>query len=721
MNEEFNTKEYVISDDNEIEEITEEDYKEDLTSFEQDVVPHEDNPLELIKERDQEKELEQKKKEKKSFKEKWNNYSKKKKAFIIILGLLIIVLVVVGIIFFIKEDELEEKKKDDPVVVIEKDNYRYENGSLILLDSDDNEIGKYECENKSENNCRIAYQNNEDDFDEEKYIYEDGSELKFITPIINNTYAFIYDSSKEENGMVFLYDLSKNEVTEKYNSVKYYKIEDTEYLIIENDESNYGLFKVNEEGLQQLIDFKYDYLGIKKDEMISMSYLVALKDNKYLIVDENGKEVSKKIGDKIKSFNNKYIVVEDINGIYKVTDYRNNNLLKEEYNYIILQENYLVAVKDTNKVVIIDYNETNLQNKEITIPNTYYNKTYIYDENNKPVSTEEAFWIINNDSSVTIEYYKNETDVESNVVNIYEGLVSKNYEYISYFDGILYIYDDEAKTNLIGSYKCTNKNNVNSIDSIYDNCYLAKESSFSDNELSNSNKNLGYLPVINKRFIFINDTLDKNNLNIVLYDLQENKTLGSYLSVDAGIYDGSTTLSFVTNSNLSVIGKSSRKNKFGVINITKDNVSGLLDMKYDSIERIGDYFQVENAGGTYQLYDKTGEKVTEAVGNKIVNYTNGYIKTKEGEKYSIYSFDVESNSKKNLNYVDLKNNFFVTIDANKNLKIYEYSDFETVVGEFALEAEGISYTYINTIKGSSGYSIEVADQNSEKITIPLGE
>ena len=53
--------------------------------------------------------------------------------------------------------------------------------------------------------------------------------------------------------------------------------------------------------------------------------------------------------------------------------------------------------------------------------------------------------------------------------------------------------------------------------------------------------------------------------------------------------------------------------------------------------------------------------------------------------------------------------------------VYEYSDFETVVGEFALEAEGISYTYISAIKGSSGYSIEIADQNGEKVTIPLGE
>ena len=143
-------------------------------------------------------------------------------------------------------------------------------------------------------------------------------------------------------------------------------------------------------------------------------------------------------------------------------------------------------------------------------------------------------------------------------------------------------------------------------------------------------------------------------------------------------------------------------------------------MKYDSIERIGDYFEVQNNGGTYQLYDQSGEKVTQPVGNKIVSYVDGYIKTKEGEKHSIYSFDIESDSKKGLDYVDLKNNFFVIIDDNKTLKIYEYSNFENAVGEFILQTAETTYKYINAIKSSSGYSVEVIDQNGEKTTIPLG-
>lgn len=716
MDKDFETKEYVIPDENEIIEITEEEYEEDFTSFEQDVKPNEEDPLELMEERNQEKELEKQKKEKRSLKEKWNNLSKKKKALIIIVSILFITLIVVGLIFFLKDEETEEKKKEEPSIVIEKDNYRYENGSLVLLDKDDQEIGRYECKNKDEEKCRVAYQNNEDTFDEEMYVYEDGTELKLVTPIINNTYAFIFDNKDSEEGMVHFYDLTKNEVVENYSSVKYYKVNDTEYLIIENDESQFGLFEVTETELKQLIDFKYDYLGIKKNEFQELNKLVAIKDGKYLIVDSNGKEVSKKIGYPVKSFNDKYIVVEN-DGIYNIVDYRNNKVFNNEYNYIILQENYVIAIKEANKVVVLDYNETSLQNNEIKIPNEYYNKTYIYDENNQHIETKESFWILTNDNSVTIEYYKNETDVESNIVNIYEGLVSQNYEYISYFDGKLYIYDDEAKTNLLGSYKCINKNTINSIDSVYENCYLAKESSFSDNELTSPSNTLGYLPVINKRYIFINDTLDKNSNNIVLYDLQENKTLGSYYSIDAGIYDGKATLSFVNGSDLDVIGKSTRKNKFGVISITKDNVSSILPMDYESLERIGDYFLVESAE-TYQLYNENGEALTEKIGSKIINYVDGYVKTKKVsgdiEKYSVYSFDSKQ-SVNDLDYVELQKNFFVTIDSEKKLSVYNYSDFENAcIASYPLETEEYKYSYVRI---TNDYDIVVTDESGLQQTI----
>lgn len=715
MNNEFDTKEYIFTnDDNEIIEITEDDYKEDLTSFEQEVIPHDNDPLELMEERVQEKEL-AKKKDKNNFKKKWGKYSNKKKALIIIVCVLLLLGLAVGIYHFMKPDDEVEKEKEEQTPIIEKDNYKYENGTLILLDKEDNEIGKYECKNKDENKCRVAYQNNEDNFDEEKYIYENGEKLKFVLPIINNTYAFIYDDSKESNGMIFFYDITKKEVVENYNSIKYYNINDAEYLVIENDESKYGLFQLKEDKLEKLIDYKYDYIGIKENEMIDLSYIVVKKDGKYLVADKNGKEISKKISNNIKSFNKKYIVTED-NGDYTISDYRNNKIVKNTYNYIILQENYFVGVKENTKVVVMDYNEKILQNNEIIIPNEYYNKTYIYDTNNNLIDTKEAFWVLPNNESVTIEYYKNDNDVESKVIYIYEGLVSQNYDYISYYEGVLYIYDDENKNTLLGTYSCSNKNNINNLDSIYENCYIAMESNFSANEMANSNKNLGYLPVINKRFIFINDTIDKNSQNIILYDLKDKKALGTYLSIDAGLYDGKTSLSFLNNSNLKVIGKSARKNKFGVISITNNEVTSVLSMDYDSLERIGEYFEVENAGGTYQLYNYNGEAITEPVGNKIINYVNGYIKTTEGDNYSIYSFDLKQ-SKKDLNYLELKSKFFVTIDEAKKISIYNYSDFSTpIVDSYPLETEEYKYTYQYT---SEDYGVVVIDEKGEKVTLSL--
>ncbi|MEG1150405.1 MAG: hypothetical protein RSE17_03860, partial [Bacilli bacterium] len=87
------------------------------------------------------------KKEKKVKKEsKWSKFSKKKKIIIISIIVFLILLIsgVLLYIFVFKKDEVIEEK---PNVIVEKDNYRYENGTLVLLDND-KEIGTYECKNK---------------------------------------------------------------------------------------------------------------------------------------------------------------------------------------------------------------------------------------------------------------------------------------------------------------------------------------------------------------------------------------------------------------------------------------------------------------------------------------------------------------------------------------------------------------------------------------------
>ena len=63
--------------------------------------------------------------------------------------LLILAFLVIGISFLVKGNkELEIKGPEDPKIVIENKNYRYEDGNLVLLNKNEQEIGKYECRNK---------------------------------------------------------------------------------------------------------------------------------------------------------------------------------------------------------------------------------------------------------------------------------------------------------------------------------------------------------------------------------------------------------------------------------------------------------------------------------------------------------------------------------------------------------------------------------------------
>ena len=128
------------------------------------------------------------KKEKKP--SKWSKLDRKKK-IIIIVSIVIVLLVIVGVILYFlvfKKDNTVDKHKD-PVVIIEKDNYRYEDGKLIFIDKDKNELGSYTCENKSENLCYVANYSNEDSFDSFKRVYESGLTINNRTDIIiNNQY-----------------------------------------------------------------------------------------------------------------------------------------------------------------------------------------------------------------------------------------------------------------------------------------------------------------------------------------------------------------------------------------------------------------------------------------------------------------------------------------------------------------------------------------------------
>ena len=135
-------------------------------------------------------------KKKKSLKDKIKDLSKKQKITLIVIGILVL-LMIIGIVLFFVLNKDEEEIKPQEVVIVEKDNYRYENGKLIFLDSNEEEIGSYECADKDLEKCYVAKINLENDtFDRVKSVYENGEELEKNSKIYYDNYVFVYDEEK---------------------------------------------------------------------------------------------------------------------------------------------------------------------------------------------------------------------------------------------------------------------------------------------------------------------------------------------------------------------------------------------------------------------------------------------------------------------------------------------------------------------------------------------
>ena len=126
------------------------------------------------------------KKQNKKKSSKWSKLSKKTKIIIIVSIVLIVLLIIAILLYFLVFKKSDDNKKpDEPLVIVEKDNYRYEDGLLIFVDNNKKDLGSYECKNKNENLCYVAYFSNEDDFDTFKRVYESGLSVNIRSDIFN--------------------------------------------------------------------------------------------------------------------------------------------------------------------------------------------------------------------------------------------------------------------------------------------------------------------------------------------------------------------------------------------------------------------------------------------------------------------------------------------------------------------------------------------------------
>lgn len=586
----------------------------------------------------------------------------------IIAGIIILIAIIIGGIVIV----INSKKKVNPVtpndeVIVIKDNYTYKDGTLIFEDDNHNELGQYECTNKDQNLCYVAYLNNsEDPFMVTKNIYEDGSSVPVRSQIYFNKYVFIYDQATTTSNIIYLYDMLNKEVKQEYTAIKSYNISKDNYLIVKNKNNKYGLINLTNNEIKQVIDFNYDFLGIipKDDD----KYLVATNSKGSYLISYANEYITKALKGTIIDYNDTYLVVKT-NNKYSINDY-NAEEYNKNYDYISLINNDYVAVVSNNMLYIRGYGDNKYNEVGYSLNNSNYALENIYKADNTKISSSYAYKVSINDTNATIKIYSTSGETEQ-ALSLVDGNISATKTYYSYFDGILYFYSDEAKNNLLGSYTCTNKNS-DSTD--FNSCYPAFDTTFHDTYTYPAATKHAMIPIFNKRFVFVYDApalVNDSNIEIKLYDLSVSKVLGTYKAVDTNTENNNGVLSLKDTSSQNVIAKN-RSNKFGMINITSNNVTSVYEFSYNAME----YFTtkdtlVQNADNTWKLLYSKNTGSSNYPG-KIMTYNDKYFVIKiDGQDY-IYD-NSGSKISAGYNYISLINtSYYAAVNSNNTLDIYNY-------------------------------------------------
>ena len=652
--------------------VSKETIDEDLTfglSGEDAVALQKEEPELLEEEQKGKKKKKKENKPKRKFREVWKEFSKKKKAIIILIPILLILVIVGVVLFFVLRKEEEVKPEpDEPEVIVEMDNYIYQDGTLIFLNSNGDEIGTYECVNKSEDLCFVPTYSEEDEFDGPRNVYQDESVVLRQSKIYHDKYAFVFDHESVEDEGIILYNIEDQENMDTYKLIKGFS--DSDLVILKDSDNRYGLLELGND-ITEILEFSYDYIG----RMNSEANLVVNTNARYYIYDTEGKSLSQGLRYEIKSYNDEYIVV-DSNGYY-VYDYEGNLLFDDAYDYIELLDDYAILI-DSNKVFIKDYQNNKYNEEGIEIDSTYYNPLNIYNEDKVFVETKRAYEIAINEGVLDVTYEKNNRE-RTTSINLQDGIMSAKYDSISYFDGTLYFYQDEDKTDILGTYQCSNENATD-----LTNCTIATDSFYSHNDLEeDKSESVGWIPIYNNRYVFILDTIDLNNPSIILYDLETSKDLARYSTVDSGAYTGKKEVTFITTDAVYIMAQAKSDKEYGLIRIS-DNVAGTIGFDYDFIEKLGEYYQVGTSTGTYKLYQNVGgDPLTAEYAGKIINYVDNYVLVNDDNQYYVYDFKGNPLRKEDgaYRYVDLEDNYYVVVNSKNKLNIHLYSDPEFTLSE----------------------------------------
>lgn len=543
----------------------------------------------------------------KKIKDKWQSLSKKQKIIVSIISAIILILIIGLIVYFVFIRKPEEEVDN---VVLEQENYRYENGNLILLDEDGKELGKYECEIKDAEKCYVAYlDNDKDTFDHPTYLDYKGNQVQKRSVIYNNKYVFITDDKVTK-----LYNIKEGKTEDKLLSVKAYDTE-RDLVVVEDNDKKFGVLEFTEDGYEYVINAYYDYLGIIDAKNLR---LLSKTDEKERIIGIDNKNLSKEFNAEIKSISKNHIAA--VNGKdYNLYTYNFEEVMSG-YDYISFHDDNVALVKE-NTLKFVNANLVKLNEEGIKLANDNYNPVYKYDKKKKLDETEVAYKVTINPGNISVD-----VDEENFVISIYDGVASSKYSYVNYFDGKLYFYSDVEKNDLIGSYECENKNKLSSETDSLTNCTVASVSG-------------GVSGIYNNNFVFITDNSSiAENKVINLYSIKEKKTKATYTSIEmlnSGEI-GSNIAQYYTDGSF-ILAKSASKNSFGVIKLESSKATNVVSFNYKEIKPQSNYYILQNNDNKYSIYDKNFNKISNEF--DYVQLLDKHYVGINGKNLNVYRYD----------------------------------------------------------------------------------
>ena len=655
------------------------------------------------------KEIEESKKFKKeNLIDKFKKLPKKTKALIIGLVVAVILLIVIVLVIVLTHKKpQDEPTPEEPSIVIDNGNYRYEDGTLKFLNESNTQIGSYECNNKEEDKCYVAYlDNNEDDLNVSKNMYESNELINIRSSIYHNRYVFIVDSM-DDKPAIKLYDMLENNVIGEYFGVKAYDTDKSDYVVLKDKSNKYGLYEISSNEVKTIIEPSYQYMGIIKKD--TNDKIIVKKSSGYYLIDYNNKTLTKLINRPIYDYNEDYIVVKD-NNSYSVVNYDGTEVLSK-YDYVSLINKEYVAVVVDHNLYIRDYSNHKFNETGYQLSNEYYSGISIYSEDGLLKSTNYAYKVSINNDNATI-YVKNEDKVEENGLNLKDGLASINIAHYSYLNGVLYFYKDDDKTEVLGSYACSNKNDL-STNSNLSTCMVANDNT-SDNNFKNHTNTEYLLPVVASRYVFIRDNMDTNASEVKLYDLKDNKTVATYSTVSANILNNDNTLTFYDNE-IKIIVKN-KSNKYGLISLNSNGITKIYDFIYDSMERFGENYLVSSNGEYKVLY--SSDSASLGYSGKIYDISGNYVVVKEHDKFYLYKTDGSKVSDTGYKMIKLLGNTcYSYIDDSNTLIISTYDNTRVstgfVISDTTNEFDLYNRYSLSNVSGS--VLVNVFDSNNNRI------